>query len=390
VSRPALALLLCVSLVTVAGCGGKQRAGDRIPGRALTIYSSMPMQGPIRAAAEAVVRGEELALAQFHDRIGPYQIALKPLDDSTLQRNGWDPGQATQNARLASADKTTIGYIGEFESGASAISIPILNRAGIPQISPASTAVGLTSSAAGASPGEPQKYYPTGVRTFVRVVPNDEVQAVAQVRLQKSLGCGKTEVLDDGEVDGQDVATSFSLAAGAGGLPVTGVQPFEPTASDYSSLASAVARTGAGCVLISATTEPGTVLLTKQLAAALPAARIFGSAGLAQSTYTDPAHGGIPASLDPHVLIAYGPPAPYMSSGYEAMSLLLSAIERATDHGRRTALRSRVLAAVFDTHDRRSALGTYSIEPDGDTTLHRYGVYRLLAGRLRFWRAIDA
>ena len=35
-------------------------------------------------------------------------------------------------------------------------------------------------------------------------------------------------------------------------------------------------------------------------------------------------------------------------------------------------------------------LGTYSITPDGDTTLRRYGVYRIMGGRLRFWKQIDA
>ena len=38
-----------------------------------------------------------------------------------------------------------MAYIGEFNSGASKISIPILNRAGIPQISPANTYNGLTT-----------------------------------------------------------------------------------------------------------------------------------------------------------------------------------------------------------------------------------------------------
>ena len=411
-SRRAIALLLCAVLAGLAGCAGKSPAGDRISGRTMTIYSSMPLHGAARAGAQAVVNGEALALAQIHGRIGPYQIALKSLDDSTVARDGWDPGQATQNARLAIADRTAIGYLGELESGASAISLPLLNRARIPQISPASTAVGLTSSADGASPGEPQKYYPTGVRTFARVIPNDEVQAVAQVRLQQRLGCARTEVLDDGEVDGQDAATSFSLAARVAGLRVTGVQAFDPTASDYSSLTAAAARSGADCVLISAVTGPGAVLLTRQIAAALPAAKIFGSAGLAQNAYTNPAQGGLPAALDRRVWItfatldagarpagrapdavapgAYGSPAPYASYGYEAMSLLLDAIDRATDHGRKAPRRSQVLAAIFDTHDRRSVLGTYSIDRHGDTTLRRYGVYRVHAGRLSFWWAIDA
>jgi hypothetical protein len=35
-------------------------------------------------------------------------------------------------------------------------------------------------------------------------------------------------------------------------------------------------------------------------------------------------------------------------------------------------------------------LGTYSINRDGDTTLHRYGVYGIVDGRLTFWQAIAA
>ena len=59
------------------------------------------------------------------------------------------------------------------------------------------------------------------------------------------------------------------------------------------------------------------------------------------------------------------------------MSLLLSAIRRATDDGRRQAERSRVVTALLSTRDRHSVLGDYSIEADGDTTLDDYGVYRV-------------
>jgi len=65
-----------------------------------------------------------------------------------------------RNARRAAADSSAIGYIGEFNSGASAISMPILSEAGIPQISPSNTYVGLTRSGSGAAPGEPDKYDP--------------------------------------------------------------------------------------------------------------------------------------------------------------------------------------------------------------------------------------
>ena len=58
------------------------------------------------------------------------------LDDSTAAAGNWDPGQTSTNARKAAQDKSTVAYIGEFNSGASAVSIPILNQAGIAQISP--------------------------------------------------------------------------------------------------------------------------------------------------------------------------------------------------------------------------------------------------------------
>jgi branched-chain amino acid transport system substrate-binding protein len=363
--------------------------------------------------AQAVIGGEALALSQVHYRLGHFQLVFKPLDDSTPQRGEWDPGQTTLNARIAVKDPTTIGYIGDFNSGASAISIPVLNRLGIPQISPASTAVGLTSEGPGAAPGEPDKYYPTGTRTYARVVPSDAVQAVAQVRLQESEGCTKTFVLNDGEVDGFDTAASFAVAAQHANLHVVAMQPFDPKASDYRSLASAIGQSGANCVLISAITESNAVLLVKQLAAELPSVKLFGSAGVGESTFTNAAQGGIPPGLDPRLTITvptldpaaypaaarafynayaqeYGVPQPYAIYGYEAMSLLLSAIARATDHGTAAARRLSVVKALFATRNRHSVIGTYSIQRDGDTSIRRYGAYRVQGGQLTFWKAIDA
>lgn len=406
-------VMLWAALSGLAGCGGKHTVTNKISGQTLTIYSSVPLHGASAVSGQAVLAGAELALEQSRGRIGRYEIVLRSMDDSTAKRGSWDPGQTTLNAHQAITDLTTIGYIGEFNSGASAISIPLLNRVGIPQISPASTAVGLTSNAIGAAPGEPQKYYPTGIRTYARVVPSDAIEATAQVQIQRQAGCRKTFILDDGEFDGDDAEASFQLAARSAHLRLAGVQTFDPRVIDYRPLAAAVAQTGADCVLISAITEDNAVLLTRQIAAAMPGAKIFGTGGLAESTYTNPEQGGIPRSLDSRVLITaaalgptaspltgqefyaryqqrFGDPQPYAIFGYEAMSLMLSAIARATDDGTKPAQRSEVLAAIFSTRSRRSVLGTYSIRPDGDSTLKRYGVYRVIAGHLQFWKPIGA
>jgi branched-chain amino acid transport system substrate-binding protein len=70
------------------------------------------------------------------------------------------------------------------------------------------------------------------------------------------------------------------------------------------------------------------------------------------------------------------------------MSLMLDAISRATHQGTIEATRSNVVSALFRTHDRRSVLGTYSIDARGDTSLNRYGVYRVVAGGLRFLKTV--
>jgi branched-chain amino acid transport system substrate-binding protein len=411
-----LTVALLAAVVGVGACGsssGKTLAATQIRGKTLTIYASAPLRGRSSVTGQSVIDGASLALEQVGDRIGRYRIALKVLDDATVQRGGWDPGQTTINVRVAVLNPTTIGYVGDLNSGASAISIPPLNRAGIPQVSPTSAGVGLTSSAPGAFPGEPQKYYPTGIRTFARVVPNNRIQAIAQVRVQKGMGCQSTYVLNDGEVDGADAARSFEVAAMAAHLRLAGVAEFVRDATSYKALAAGIAHIGPDCVLIAADTESGAVLLTTQLAAAMPNVKIFGTAGLAETTFANPADGGIPLSIDPQVVITaptlalseyppsarafnaayqrrFGPPQPDAIFGYEAMSLMIDAIVRATDHGTLAAERSKVRDAIFDTRDRHSVLGTYSIDRNGDTTMRRYGVYTIIGGRLTFWESIDA
>jgi branched-chain amino acid transport system substrate-binding protein len=413
--RLPIALLLVVlgAAIALAGCGSGDREppGNRVPGRRLSIYVGLPSIGPSGASGLAALAGARMALAAIGGRIGRDRIVLHAVDDATVASRGWDPGQTTANVRLALHDPTTIGYVGDLNSGATAVAIPLLSRAGVPEISPTSTAVGLTEGGDEASPGEPQKYYPTDRRTFARVIPNDEVQAAAQVKLQLRAGCRSTYVLDDGEVDGNDAAMSFQVAAKTARLTVAGSDQYDPKTTNYASLSQSVAASHADCVLISALTQDNAVALTDQVARAVPTAKLFATAGLAEAAYVDPARGGVPAAVGARLQITLAtlnggayPPAgrrflaayarrfgawqPDAIFGYEAMSLMLDAVSRATDGGTSAAVRSRVTRAIFATRDRDSVLGTYSIDRHGDTTLDRYGVYRVQDGRLVFSQSL--
>jgi len=78
-------------------------------------------------------------------------------------------------------------------------------------------------------------------------------------------------------------------------------------------------------------------------------------------------------------------PDPYAIYGYETMALALDAIERS-----QTGEKADVVKALFETKDRPSVLGTYSIDANGDTTLTDYGIYAIKDGELVFDKTIKA
>jgi branched-chain amino acid transport system substrate-binding protein len=398
------------SVPAVPGCGS---ASSAISGSTLTIYSSLPLQGSSRPNATAVENGATLALAAVGGKVGKYTIVYKKLDDSTAQAGKWDPGQTTNDAHTVINDSTAAGYIGEFNSGASAISIPLLNQGCIPQISPSNTAVGLTANVPGSSPGEPEKYYPTGKRTYVRIVPKDTIQAAAQVSLWKASGCTSVYIFNDQEVYGAGLARNAVLAAPSQGIKIAANVAYDPKAANYRSEASTAASSGADCVFESNIDNNNAVQLTKDIAAAMPKAKIFAPDGDTDTTFFDPKQGGIPASLDSRVLITvatldptayppagqaffksysakYGTPVAYAIYGYESMALMLDAISRATSNGTAAADRVKIIDGLFGTKDRSSVLGTYSIDQNGDTTLTAYGVWKIVNGKFVFSHVIKA
>jgi len=390
--------------------GGGDAGGGGGEAKTLTVYSSLPLQGASRPQTTAMVQGIELALEQAGNKAGDFTVQYQSLDDSTAQAGSWTPEATQANARRAAQDDATAVYIGEFNSGASAVSIPILNEAGVPQISPANTAVGLTSDEPGAEPGEPDKYYPAGTRTYTRIVPKDTIQGAALATLMQEDGCTKVFMTNDKEVYGAGLARNIEAAAEAVSLEVVANEEIDKNAPNYRSLASSAAGDGADCFLYSGITANNAVQLFKDFSAALPDAKLYGPDGVAESGFADPKEGGIPAEVAAKTKVTvatlspdeyppegqefftqfeekYGEPNPdpYSIYGYEAMRLALDAIERSG-----TGEKADIISALFDTSDRQSVLGTYSIDENGDTTLTDYGVYTIDGGELTFDSTIQA
>jgi branched-chain amino acid transport system substrate-binding protein len=415
----ATCLLLPVLAFGVAACGDDDdegastgaatTAGETASGE-LTVYSSLPLQGASRPQTTAMVDGIKLAIKEAGNKAGNFTVTYESLDDSTAQQGGWTPEAVSQNARKAAQDEKTAVYIGEFNSGGSAVSIPILSDAKVPQISPANTAVGLTSDEPGADKGEPAKYYPSGFRNYVRIVPKDTIQGAALATVMKEDGCTKVAMANDKEVYGAGLSRNIDNSAKSQSLEVLFNEGIDTKAPNYRSLASRAKSQGADCFVFSGITSNNAVQIYKDFEAALPDAKLYGPDGVAESGFADPKKGGIPnavgakvkvtvATLDPASYPEEGKaffaefekeygeknPDPYAIYGYEAMRLALDAIERSS-----TGKKEDIVKALFATKDRSSVLGTYSIDENGDTTLTDYGVYTIDGGELKFDKTVKA
>ena len=398
------ACLIVGSLAAVTACGSSSSSssssssaggGGGGGGSTVDIYSSLPLQGASTAQTTPLVNGMKLALSQAGGKAGKYTVNFTSLDDSTAAAGKWDPGQTAANARKVAADPKAVYYMGEFNSGASEISIPILNQAGVPMVSPANTYVGLTTSLPGSAPGEPQKYYPTGKRNYLRIVPIDSIQGAADLIAMKQAGCTKVAVANDKEAYGQGLATLIGLEKKFYGVTIVSDTGIDPTAPNFRSYASTIKGQGADCFMFAGIVSNGAVQLTKDVNAALPTAKIFGDDGDCTDSYTAQKKGGVPASIAPLIectvatqdLVAYpggkqflaaykakygsAEPDPYAIYGYEAMKLGLDTIAKAGTS------KAAVLSALFATKSRSSVLGTYGFDANGDTTLKSYGLYKV-------------
>jgi branched-chain amino acid transport system substrate-binding protein len=412
------ACLIVASLLLLAACGsssssssssggapagsppssGSSSGSGGGGGSTVDIYSSLPLQGASTAQTDPMVNGMKLALSQAGNKAGNFSVNYQSLDDSTAAAGKWDPGQTAANARKVAGDPNAVYYMGEFNSGASEVSIPILNQAGVPMVSPANTYVGLTTNLPGSAPGEPEKYYPTGKRNYLRIVPIDSIQAAADLIAMKQAGCTKVAVANDKEAYGAGLATLLGLEKGFYGVTITSDTGIDPTSPNFRSYASTIAGQGADCFFFSGIVSNGAVQITKDVHAALPKAKIFGPDGVCTSAYTSQKAGGVPAAINPLMectvatqnlaaypggkdfLAAYkakygsANPDPYAIYGYEAMKLGLETIAKLGAKGNDKAA---VLSALFATTSRNSVLGTYGFDKNGDTTLKSYGLYKV-------------
>jgi len=370
-----------VSPLPSSSCGPVVYKGSGSPD--FIVASDLPLQGAIRHQTVEVSRAEIWALAEKGWKAGSYKIGYQSCDDSTAQTGGWDTAKCATNAHLYANNKSVIGVLGTFNSGCAKIEVPTLNRAALAMISPANTNPGLTKKW---DVGEPNKYYPTGVRNYARVVATDDIQGPADALWSQSLGFKKVFVLNDKQTYGFGVATTYKAAATKLGIKVVGFQGWDAKASSYEALATSIKASGAQAVFLGGIACNNGAKLMQDIKSVNPKIQLQMPDG-----FSDPgANGAVGngayisvAGEPPNALTGQGAtfvksfgkqigttPNPYAAYGAQAMLVMLQAI------GSGGGQRAATTKSIFGITITNGILGNFTINASGDTNLTPITIYK--------------
>ena len=363
------------------------------------LASDLPLQGSGRTQTIEMTKAIQFVLANAGWKAGKYTLGYQSCDDSTAQAAAWDSAKCSANANAYARNKDVIGVIGTFNSGCSAIIIPILNRAAggpIGMISPANTYTGLTTSGPGTAPGEPRKYYPTGKRNYARVVAQDQYQGAADALLAQRLGVKSVYVLNDKQAYGLGVAQNFRHAALKLGIKIAGFEALDPKASSYEALASKIKAKGATGVFVGSLICENGGKVVKDLRTTLGpnvklllpdgftpiSAVVKGAGAAAEGAFVSVA--GLPNSklkgkgiafLKAFQRVAHKAPDPYSVYAAQAALAMLSAISKSN------GTRASVAAEIFKVNLRDSITGSLKFNAEGDVAGGPVAIYRIKGGQ---------
>jgi branched-chain amino acid transport system substrate-binding protein len=397
-----LLIAACALALGVCGCLGQDEASHRVEGDTLVIYSSLPASGTSAPAARAVAAGERLALGEAGGRVRGRRVRLVQLDAARAGEGPWSPERVNANAERAADDPKAIAYLGELAYGASAVSVPITNDASLLQVSPMDSLTSLTQSPIGRPRAGPERYYPTGKRSFARLVPNDDLLAEKLLELAGEGGAQRMAVLFDSDIYSRELAGQLLALGRRDGPRPVGSEEYRGAVEEIPDLVRRLAEARPDVVVYAGIAGRGTGRLLAQIDQSLPGVPVYTGSGLLDR------RSGRPVPAAPRTVLALGPtpsiaslPAPARRLakrlpagdpaakrpealyGYEAMRVVLAAIRAGAPD------RELVRRAGMRIRTRRSPLGRYALRGTGDVDTEHFALWTLRDGRFEFVRTVE-
>jgi len=374
------------------GCGSKN---------ALVIASSLPRTGSAQGQTDTIVNGIKMAIDDYNGEINGIKIQHRDMDDATAAQGQWDGGKEADNAREAAGDKNVMVYIGPYNSGASMVSQPILNEAGLLQISPAATWPGLTTKVPGNAKDEPAIHRKSDKLTFCRVCPTDFVQGpLSAVFAKDVLKVKKVYVLDDKELYGAGIAGLFKKKCEELGVQVLGHQSIVTTQTSFKGLMKQIGAMNPDLIYFGGTTQSKGPQIAIDMKGEGLNCPLMVPDGCYEQAFIEGAgpevlNGRVYATIggyDPGQMLTAGGsgaeyvkkyqakfgkmPEAYAVYGYEAAKVFLEAVKKV---GKKD--REELRKTVLETKDfSAGALGKWSFDADGDTSIRVLTISKIEGG----------
>ncbi len=396
---------------TKAGMPGYTHSTDTSKGT-IKFYSSWPLTGSYDQLGNDAVEAVKLCVADFGGAAGGFALEYEALDDGVAANNGgWEAGKETENVNKVINDEDAMVYMATYNSGAAKISIPITNAAGLAQISYANTYPGLSKVLEGVTEtGEPDIYYPTGKRNYMRVCPADDIQGAAGANwAYTEMGKRRAYILHDESLYGKGVAAVFEQSfIGLGGESL-GFEGYKANAEDYQSVMAAIADKGPDMVFVGATVDNNAAKVLQDMRGVMSSDDVLflGPDGLINEKFVqgaaDAAEGAwlTFAGYTPDKLKEIGGPGgdyvtrieallghlpdAYAVYAYETTVAVIQAIATAGEKDR-----TKILDALWATEGFVSLLGfTWSFTDTGDTDSAIIGLSQIIDGAITYQKSIS-
>jgi branched-chain amino acid transport system substrate-binding protein len=277
--------------------------------------------------------------------------------------------------------------------------VPVTNAAGLLQVSPADGLASLTEQPPRSAAG-PERYFPSGRRTFLRLVPDDIVEARLIVDRMEALGVERPALIVGTGVYARELAAEVAAEARKRGIEPGKTEDLRDDPDTVLNAARELADlppdAEPDAVVLALARDRYTAQMLADLGRLLPQAELLTGDGILVGQPLVAAEGSTPPAVE--AVAPQPPPGPsrvlrriareqgaQLASppalwGYEAVRVALDAIRTAQRNDRPTD-RADVVRAALTPRVRRSPIGTYQVRRNGAVEGLPMALYRLRGDR---------
>lgn len=378
---PAASRILIKVIVFILLIGGfRQSAADEIG--PIRLAAILPLSGKADSYGHPALKGARIAVAEINLAGGVLEQHLVLL----LLDNRSTPLNARQAARTA-VDQNVIGVVGSLWSTHSLAVASVLQEAGVPMISPGSTAPEVTR-----------------VGHFIfRTCYTDDFQGSLMAEFAtQDLGCRKAAIMINiSETYSQTLARYFAGAFTSKGGEVVYQGGYKGTSVDFGDLLMHLKPLSPEVVFIPGYSQDSGLLIKQAAAMGIRSIFIGGDAwetnildfsgpALEGSYFSTHWHPGVPYNRNREFIALYKkqygdePISPFAPLAYDAVWLFANAIRRANSLDRH-----RIRDALADTQKFAGATGYFSFDVNGDPVKKGAGILKFEGGKWRFHKAFE-